>query len=100
MKVAEPKLAAEIEAWFAQADATDRDEDSVHGEDMQGDEMPDWVADKQARLERIREAKAALEAEARGDRTDDDPDGPGPSSGMMRSGRPQRGPNGEPPDRA
>jgi transposase len=100
MKAAEPKLAAEIEAWFAQADATDRDEDSVHGEDMRGDEMPDWVADKQARLERIREAKAALEAEARGDRTDDDPDGPGPSSGMMRSGRPQRGPNGEPPDRA
>lgn len=100
MKAAEPKLAAEIEAWFAQADATDRDEDSVHGEDMQGDEMPDWVADKQARLQRIQAAKAALEAEARGDRTDDDPDGPGPSSGMMRSGRPQRGPNGEPPDRA
>lgn len=100
MKAAEPKLAAEIEAWFAQADATDRDEDSVHGEDMQGDEMPAWVADKQARLQRIQAAKAALEAEARGDRTDDDPDGPGPSSGMMRSGRPQRGPNGEPPDRA
>ena len=25
-----------------------------------GDEMPDWVADKQKRLERIRQAKAEL----------------------------------------
>jgi transposase len=100
MKTAEPKLAAEIEAWFAQADASDRDEDSIHGEDVQGDEMPDWVADKQARLARIQEAKAALEAEARGEKTDNDPDGPGPSSGMMRSGRPQRGPGGGPSDRA
>ncbi|HWB45977.1 MAG TPA: IS1182 family transposase [Hyphomicrobiaceae bacterium] len=99
MKAAEPKLAAEIEAWFAQADASDRDEDSVHGEDMQGDEMPDWVADKQARLQRIQAAKAALEEEARSE-PGDDPDGPGPSSGMMRSGRPQRGPGGGPPDRA
>src|ERR1700735_4559721 len=30
-----------------------------------GDEMPDWVADKQRRLEKIREAKAELEAEAK-----------------------------------
>lgn len=100
MKTAEPRLAAEIEDWFAQADASDRDEDSVHGEDMHGDEMPAWVADKQARLARVQAAKAALEAEARGDRTDDDPDGPGPSSGMMRSGSPQGGANGEPPDHA
>jgi len=32
--------------------------------DRRGDEMPDWVADKAARLEKIRAAKAALEAEA------------------------------------
>jgi len=68
MKTAEPRFAAEIEDWFAQADASDRDEDSVDGEDMQGDEMPAWVADKQARLARVQAAKAALEAEARGDR--------------------------------
>ena len=30
-----------------------------------GDEMPDWVADKQKRLAKIREAKAELEAEAK-----------------------------------
>jgi hypothetical protein len=28
-------------------------------------EMPDWVADKQARLDKIREAKAELDAEAK-----------------------------------
>jgi hypothetical protein len=100
MKTAEPRLAAEIEAWFAQADASDRDEDSIHGEDMRGDEMPAWVADRQARLARIQTAKAALEAEARGDQTDDDAEWPGPSSGMMSRGKPERGPNGEPPDRA
>ena len=33
--------------------------------DQRGDEMPDWVADKQKRLEKIREAKAELEAEAK-----------------------------------
>src|SRR5205085_6219829 len=30
-----------------------------------GDELPDWVADKQKRLEKIRQAKAELEAEAK-----------------------------------
>jgi len=36
-------------------------EDKRHGT-KRGDEMPDWVADKQKRLEKIRAAKAALEA--------------------------------------
>jgi hypothetical protein len=40
----------------------------------------DWVADKTARLERIRAAKASLEAEAKKPPPDDD--GPGPCSGM------------------
>jgi hypothetical protein len=38
----------------------------------------DWVADKTARLERIRAAKASLEAK----KPPPDDDGPGPSSGM------------------
>src|SRR5438876_1028516 len=37
-----------------------------------GDEVPDWVANKQARLAKIQTAKAALEAEAAADRRDDD----------------------------
>jgi hypothetical protein len=35
------------------------------GANQRGDEPPDWVADKQARLVKIREAKAELEAEAK-----------------------------------
>ena len=40
------------------------EEDKLYGQ-KRGDEMPDWVADKQRRLEKIREAKAELEAEAK-----------------------------------
>src|SRR5271169_4797834 len=44
---------------------TDRTEDRAHGAARRGDEMPAWVASKEQRLAKIREAKAALEAEAR-----------------------------------
>src|SRR6266542_3363354 len=47
------------------AAAIDKEEDGLYGEDRQGDEMPEWVKDKQQRLERIRQAKAELEAEAK-----------------------------------
>src|SRR5499425_1420714 len=65
MREAEKKLAAEVAGWFAQAEATDAAEDREHGAERRGDEMPDWVANKATRLERIRTAKAALEAEAK-----------------------------------
>jgi transposase len=100
MAEAERKLAEEVAQWFARAEASDAEEDGVHGADRRGDEMPDWVANKAARLERIRAAKAALEAEAKAPPPGDGDDGPGSSSGMMKSGRPQRGPGGGPPDRA
>ena len=45
--------------------AVDAAEDAEHGAEKRGDEMPSWVADKQQRLARIKEAKAALEAETR-----------------------------------
>ena len=86
MKQAEPKLAVQVEAWLKAAEAQDRAEDAEHGADLRGDEMPDWMADKVRRLERIREARAQLEAEAQGDPSDLDPDGPGPSSGMQERG--------------
>ena len=65
MKQTEPKLAAEVERWLAEAARTDKTEDRQHGKDQRGDEMPEWVANKEKRLAKIREAKAALEAEAR-----------------------------------
>lgn len=64
MPEAERKLAEEVERWLAEANATDAREDREHG-DRRGDELPEWVANKQKRLAKIREAKAALEAEAR-----------------------------------
>jgi len=101
MREAEKQLAAEVAAWFAKAEATDTAEDREHGAEQRGDEMPDWVANKAVRLERIRAAKAALEAEAKRPPADPDDEGPGPSSGMTsRSGPPARGPDGGPPDRA
>jgi hypothetical protein len=65
MKKAEADLAAEVKEWFDKAERQDREEDERYGPDRQGDELPDWVADKQKRLEKIRQAKAELEAEAR-----------------------------------
>lgn len=100
MKQAEPKLAAEVAGWLAQAEAADGAEDATYGADRRGDEMPDWAADKVRRLERIRAAKAALEAEAAQAPADLDPDGPGPSSGMRERGRAAGAGSGTPPDRA
>jgi transposase len=79
MRETEKKLAAEVSAWFAQAEATDAREDREHGGERRGDEMPDWVVNKATRLERIRAAKAALEAEAKApppDPTTMEPDRP------------------------
>ena len=64
MKKREAELQAEVDRWLAAAEAADADEDAIHGS-KRGDEMPAWVADKTQRLEKIRAAKAALEAEAK-----------------------------------
>jgi len=65
MKKAEKDLGAEVKGWFEEAERIDDEEDELYGADRRGDELPDWVADKQKRLEKIRQAKAELEAEAR-----------------------------------
>ena len=41
----------------------DGDEDARYGAGRRGDEMPDWVSNKMRRIEKIREAKKALEEE-------------------------------------
>ncbi|MGF1651210.1 MAG: IS1182 family transposase [Hyphomicrobiaceae bacterium] len=64
MKKREAELQAEIDRWLAAADAADAEEDALHGA-KRGDEMPPWVADKTKRIEKIRAAKAELEAEAK-----------------------------------
>src|ERR1700686_4750047 len=59
------ELEAEVAKWLSTAEAADAEEDKLYGRDKTGDEMPDWVADKKLRAERIREAKVELEAEAK-----------------------------------
>jgi len=96
----EPKLVAEVQAWLDRAEAADTAEDAEHGADRRGDEMPQWMADKQRRIERIRAAKAQLEAEAAAGPEALDPNGPGPSSGMQERGDRKRAPSGRPTDKA
>jgi len=64
MKQREAELDAEVQKWLEQAEATDVAEDEALGRKRRGDELPDWVKSKQARLAKMREAMAALEAEA------------------------------------
>ena len=64
MKKREAELKGEVDGWLAAAAAADGEEDRLYG-NQRGDGLPGWVADKQKRLEKIRAAKAALEAEAK-----------------------------------
>jgi transposase len=59
------ELEAEVAKWLSAAETADAAEDKLYGRDKTGEEMPDWVADKQRRAEKIRQAKAELEAEAK-----------------------------------
>ena len=61
----EKKLDAEVKRWLDQAEREDEEDNGKHGKSKRGDELPDWVANKQRRLEKIREAKARLEEEAK-----------------------------------
>ena len=56
MKTREAELQAEVDRWLAAAGAADGEEDKLHG-NKRGDELPDWVADKQKRLAKIREPR-------------------------------------------
>lgn len=60
----EAELEAEVKAILDEAEAIDAAEDEQFG-DARGDELPPELARRETRLAKIREAKAALEAEAR-----------------------------------
>ena len=65
MEEAEKKLQAEVEALLAEAARLDAEEDGKYGKGRRGDELPPELARRESRLAKIREAKAALEQEAR-----------------------------------
>ncbi|HEV2005128.1 MAG TPA: IS1182 family transposase [Candidatus Limnocylindrales bacterium] len=60
----EAQLEAEVQAILDEAEAVDAAEDELYG-DARGDELPPELRTREGRLARIREAKAALEQEAR-----------------------------------
>ena len=65
MKEAEGQLAAEAAELLRCAGEVEEEEDRRYGRDTRGDELPEELAFREGRLRKIREAKAALEAEAR-----------------------------------
>jgi transposase len=97
MKTEEARLKGEIDRWFEEAGHTDDREDREHGSQRRGDELPEWVANKQRRLQRIREAKTKLEAEAQeAAQAKERPE----KEKSSKRGRPPKTPPGTPPDKA
>jgi hypothetical protein len=56
---------AEVARLMQEAEETDAAEDGRYGKGVRGDELPAELARRESRLRKIREAKAALEAEAK-----------------------------------
>jgi transposase len=61
----EQELAREVEALLKQAEALDEQEDKRYGKGKRGTELPEELRFKEKRLAKIREAKQALEEQAR-----------------------------------
>jgi len=93
MKKAEAELEAIVSDWFNKAEAADFRDDQEHGAEKSGEELPDWVCDKQRRLEKIREARARLETEAQAVEKGEEKKTGGP-------GRPRKNEPGTPKDSA
>ncbi len=65
MKEREAQLQGEVDALLGRAQEVDEEEDRRYGRDKRGDELPEELSFREGRLRKIREAKAALEAQAR-----------------------------------
>src|ERR1019366_3630868 len=65
MAEAEKKLTEEVQRLLEDAERVDAEEDAEFGRGKRGDELPPELARRESRLKKIREAKAALEAEAK-----------------------------------
>lgn len=59
-----PQIEAEVAKLLAEAEAVDAAEDAEFGVDRRGDELPAELQTREGRLAKMREAKAAIEAEA------------------------------------
>jgi transposase len=65
MKEEEARLEAEVRDLLRRVQAVDEEEGRRHGKNNRGDELPRELALRESRLQKIREARAALEAEAK-----------------------------------
>ena len=65
MQEDERRLRAEVRRLLEQAERVDAEEDARYGRDRSGDELPAELARRETRLQKIREAKQALEERAR-----------------------------------
>lgn len=81
MEEAERRLEEEVKRLLEEAERVDAEEDAQFGKGKRGDELPGELARRESRLEKIREAKAALEREAKAQRNFTDPE-----SRIMRDG--------------
>lgn len=90
MREEEARLSEEIDEFCGQAKSTDEAEDACFGVDQRGDELPEELQHRQSRLDKIRAAKARLEAEqekadqARGRTPDDNRRPPGRGASFKR----------------
>jgi hypothetical protein len=72
MKDKELELREEIRRLLAEADRQDQAQDRRYGKDATGEKLPQELRRRESRLERIRQAKRALEEEARQQAQDGD----------------------------
>jgi len=66
------RLKQEIAQLLDQAEETDAREDEQYGKDKRGDELPEELSRRETRLARIKEAKRALEEEAKKNKNNDE----------------------------
>jgi len=88
------RLREEVKRLLAEAEQTDKDEDKHFGRTRRGDELPAELARREQRLQRIAEAREALEQRARAegeekrkDKNSDKNHKPGVGSGRRRSSK-------------
>ena len=61
----EAEYARQVEELLKRAESVDEEEDRLYGKDLRGDELPEELRFREKRLAKIREAKKALEEQAK-----------------------------------
>jgi hypothetical protein len=104
MKLRERELEEKVAELLRRAERADAEEDSRYGKGVRGDELPEELRFHQSRLKKIREAKAALEAEARQlaerQRAEEKERERPAAAGKRHRGRKAKPPSGEPSAKA